>query len=316
MSIYFHSIYLQINNLSVDELAERMEQYGALLEEGWKESEAQFLSHQNRLKHLDTQMYTITGRLKAILTRAATKMTAHELNATSCLEQLEAHVQRLTGTLDEVCATVGLPADCGLMTHPRPCLDEQPGMKIRWLGRRSQGAGEDKGAGEKAKDGAEKAKDECAKEGAKEGSAERKSAGDKSDQSAGQESASQASAGADANDEDGNEPQSEVAPSPLPSVSPEPSSASTPATQAMTDNQFTQPAVRLTHATPSNSQESKASSLTLITKPLAIPTVHEEVPAPPESQEMAEMQAVATMVVDIDESLDPSKFILSVTLQN
>jgi len=40
-----------------------------------------------------------------------------------------------------------------------------------------------------------------------------------------------------------------------------------------------------------------------------MPTVNEEVPAPPESQETAEMQAVAAMVVD--ESLNPGKFILS-----
>src|SRR6266850_1059239 len=102
-------------------------------------------------------------------------MTAQEINAASCLEQLEAHIQRLMGTLDEVCATIGLPANCGLMMHPRPCLDKQPGMKIKWLGGPSQDAGNDNAAEE---DECAEEDDEHANEGT-EGSANGKGAGGK-----------------------------------------------------------------------------------------------------------------------------------------
>jgi len=73
-----------------------------------------------RMRHLENMVHRVGDQLGGILTRAGTRMTAHEVNAAERLERLERLVARLVDTVGEVCDHLGLEADTlhRLQFHP------------------------------------------------------------------------------------------------------------------------------------------------------------------------------------------------------
>jgi hypothetical protein len=104
-------------------------------------NERRFEIEQSRLQHLEDKAHIVAGKLEAILTRAGLHMSAQEIGAAKRIEQLEATIEKLVGTVHEVCETLGLPPNCGedILGRPRlPQLDEEPCANIHFRGPTSQ----------------------------------------------------------------------------------------------------------------------------------------------------------------------------------
>jgi hypothetical protein len=79
-----------------------------------------FDDERRRMQHLEDMVHRVGDQLGAILTRAGTRMTAHEVNAVERLERLEWLMANLVDSVGEVCDHLGLEAHTltRLQFHP------------------------------------------------------------------------------------------------------------------------------------------------------------------------------------------------------
>ena len=93
-----------------------------------------FAQEEAKLSGLKVKVHCITDRLEAILQRAASRMTIQEANAASRVEELESTVDKLTHTLSDVCAYIGLPFSPPPILARQPLIGQLPAAQVTWLG--------------------------------------------------------------------------------------------------------------------------------------------------------------------------------------
>lgn len=83
-----------------------------------------------RVRHLEDMVHHVGDLLGAIVTRAGTKMTAHEVNAAERFEHLESLVVYLVEKVGEVCEYLGLEAN---KLNRLPTTEKQQ-AHVTWFG--------------------------------------------------------------------------------------------------------------------------------------------------------------------------------------
>ena len=92
-----------------------------------------FDAERRRMQHLEDMVHRVGDQLGAILTRAGTRMTAHEVNAAERLERLERLVAQLADSVGEVCDHLGLEANTLNRLQFHPSISESQ-AHTTWFG--------------------------------------------------------------------------------------------------------------------------------------------------------------------------------------
>ncbi|KAF8327851.1 hypothetical protein F5887DRAFT_1083577 [Amanita rubescens] len=83
-----------------------------------------------RMRHLEDMVHRVGDQLGSIVTRAGTRMTAHEVNAAERLERLEKLVVHLVEKVGEVCEYLGLEAN---KLDRLPSIEKRQ-VHVTWFG--------------------------------------------------------------------------------------------------------------------------------------------------------------------------------------